>query len=218
MNLWDFEAIDWDDEEDEEGNLAHCLRHGIDERVVDSVLSEEPVEIKMRVEIADFAIVGPDRGGQMWTLLFDWSFKRGDWLRPVTGWRSELEEIAEWERGRETAMSNRGQRESEREKREAAQRHRGQVVEGSGRPIEGRHLPQMVSVRLDPNILSDLRELARSRGASVSDLLREGAALVTSQAQAVSFQIRISRIDTFLGVSRGETSHATSTAAIERAS
>lgn len=71
MNLWGFERIDWDDEEDEHGNLAHCLEHGVDEAVVDQVLSEEPVEIKMRVQTAEFVVVGPDRGGTIWTLLFD---------------------------------------------------------------------------------------------------------------------------------------------------
>ncbi|MDQ6947198.1 MAG: hypothetical protein M3256_13240 [Actinomycetota bacterium] len=100
MRLWDFEAVDWDDEEDEGGNLVHCLAHGVDECVVDQVLGAEPVEIKMAVKSAEIALVGPDLGGTMWTLLFDWSFKRGDWLRPVTGWRSEAPEINEWARGR----------------------------------------------------------------------------------------------------------------------
>lgn len=100
LNLWDFEAIDWDDEEDEDGNLAHCLVHGVDERVVDQVLSEEPVKVTMELRTAEIAVVGPDHGGTFWTLLFDWSWKRGDWLRPVTGWHSEPEEIEEWKRGR----------------------------------------------------------------------------------------------------------------------
>jgi hypothetical protein len=100
MNLWDFDAIDWDDEEDEGGNLAHCLRRGIDELVVERVLRMEPVEIKMRLQAAEYAIVGPDGEGAMWTLLFARSFKRGDWLRPVTGWRAEPEEVREWKRGR----------------------------------------------------------------------------------------------------------------------
>lgn len=82
MRLWDFEAIDWDDEEREGGNLVHCLAHGVDECVVDQVLRGEPVEIKMAVKSAEIALVGPDLGGTMWTLLFDWSYKRGDWLRP----------------------------------------------------------------------------------------------------------------------------------------
>lgn len=100
MDVWDFEAIDWDDEEDEEGNLAHCRRRGIDERVVAEVLAEAPVEITMHLVTAEISLVGPDRGGAMWTLLFDWSYKRGDWIRPVTGWPAEPEEIREWKRAR----------------------------------------------------------------------------------------------------------------------
>jgi hypothetical protein len=92
-----FEAIDWDDEDDENGNLRHCLRHDVDESVVYQVLREHPVEVKLAVQSAEFAIVGPDTGNKFWTLLFDTSWKRGDWLRPVTGWRSKPAEIVEWE-------------------------------------------------------------------------------------------------------------------------
>lgn len=98
MDLRRFEAIDWDDEEDEDGNLAHCLRHGVDERVIDEVLRGRPVEVKMRLQTAEYALVGPDEGGTHWTVLFDTSHKRGDWLRPITGWRSTPNEVAEWNR------------------------------------------------------------------------------------------------------------------------
>ena len=98
MDLRRFEAIDWDDEEDEDGNLAHCLLHGVDERVVDEVLRRQPVVVKMRLNTARFAVVGPDIGGTHWTVLFDSSYKRGDWLRPITGWRSTATEITEWRR------------------------------------------------------------------------------------------------------------------------
>lgn len=98
FNPWDFEAIDWDDEEEKGSNLAHCLAHGVDESVVDQVLREQPVEITMKLDAAEFAVVGPDYGGRMWTLLFDRSWKRGDWLRPVTGWQAEQVEIDEWKR------------------------------------------------------------------------------------------------------------------------
>lgn len=92
-----FEVIDWDDEDDEDGNLAHCLRHGVNESVVAEVLRERPVEISMSIQSADFAIVGPDANWSvMWTLLFDTSYKRGDWLRPVTGWRSTQAQIVAW--------------------------------------------------------------------------------------------------------------------------
>jgi hypothetical protein len=56
MDLGKYEAIDWDDEEEQPdeqlNNLLHCLRHGVDERVVDEVLSEEPVEIRLPAQVA----------------------------------------------------------------------------------------------------------------------------------------------------------------------
>ncbi len=94
---FEFEAIDWDDEEDEVGNLRHCLQHGVDESVMDEVLREYPVEVTLRLKSAEFALVGPDRSGILWTLLFDRSWKRGDWLRPVTGWRSKPAEAKAWQ-------------------------------------------------------------------------------------------------------------------------
>lgn len=67
---YEWEAIDWDDPDDEAGNLVHCLRHGVDEMVVDEVLRQRPVS----------------------------SFKRGDWLRPMTGWEAKPNEIRQWEK------------------------------------------------------------------------------------------------------------------------
>ncbi len=98
LDLRRFEAIDWDDEDDEDGNLAHCLRHGVDERVVAEVLGGRPTEVRMKLKTAEYAIVGSDRAGVVWIILFDVSFKRGDWLRPITGWRAGKAEIAEWRR------------------------------------------------------------------------------------------------------------------------
>ena len=97
FNPYEFERIDWDDEDEEDGNLAHCLAHGVDEAVVDEVLSEHPVEVKMKLKSADFAIVGPDTAGQFWTLLFDRSDKRQEWLRPITGWQAKQMEVAKWQ-------------------------------------------------------------------------------------------------------------------------
>lgn len=57
------------------------------------------MNVEMTVYTAEFAIVGPNaKWNFMWTLLFDASWKRGDWLRPVTGWDSRPKEITEWER------------------------------------------------------------------------------------------------------------------------
>jgi hypothetical protein len=87
-----------DPEDDEDGNAAHCRRLGIPEQVVYEVLSEEPVEIKLPVQTAEGAFVGPNRvRNQLWTVLLDTSYKRGDWLRPVTGWQATPAEIREWE-------------------------------------------------------------------------------------------------------------------------
>ena len=71
-------------------------------------------------------------------------------------------------------MSEEGRR-SEQERRELAQQHAGEVVEGSGRVVAPRRLGQMVSVRLEPGLARALRELASRRGVSVSEALREAA-------------------------------------------
>jgi hypothetical protein len=96
------------------------------------------------------------------------------------------------EAGERTPMSD--QRADEAVRRNLARQHRGEVVEGSGEPIEGRSVPQMVSVRLDPALLAELRALARKRGSTVSDLLREGAGLVTAREFAVDARFRVSVI------------------------
>jgi hypothetical protein len=105
LNLDDFEDfLEWDPEEYERGNLVHCLDNGIDEQVVEEVLYGEWVNVEMTVDTAEFSIVGPNlRWNFMWTLLFARSERRGDVLRPVTGWDSKPSEIREWERltGRE---------------------------------------------------------------------------------------------------------------------
>lgn len=99
LKLDDFDAIDWDPEDDPTGNHAHCAKHGIDERVVDEVLSGDWVDVEIPVDTTEFAIVGPNaKENFMWTLLFDTSWKRGDWLRPATGWDARPKDIGEWER------------------------------------------------------------------------------------------------------------------------
>jgi hypothetical protein len=95
---YEWETIDWDDINDEEGNYAHCLRHGVDEDVVDQVLQERPVEIKLSPVWAEYVIAAPNAAlSTLWTLLFDRSRKRGDWLRPVTGWKSKTAEVRQRE-------------------------------------------------------------------------------------------------------------------------
>jgi hypothetical protein len=99
LNLSAFDAIDWDEEDAPGSNLAHILRHDIDDAAVEAVLDDDWISVEMTVHTAEFAVVGPDRRwNRMLTLLFDTSHKQGNWLRPVTGWESEPPELLEWER------------------------------------------------------------------------------------------------------------------------
>jgi hypothetical protein len=99
LDLDEFDALDWDEEDAEGSNLAHILEHDIDDVTVENVLDDDWISVEMVVHTAEYAIVGPDRGwDRMLTLLFDTSHKQGNWLRPVTGWESETPEILEWER------------------------------------------------------------------------------------------------------------------------
>ena len=98
LDLEEFDRIDWDPAEAEKSNLAKCMRRGIDELVVWEVLEGDWVDVEMPVDAAEFVVVGPnEERNQMWTLLFATSPKRGDWLRPVTGWPSDTDDITEWE-------------------------------------------------------------------------------------------------------------------------
>ena len=77
-------------------------------------------------------------------------------------------------------------RRSEQERRELAQQHAGEVVEGSGRVVTPRRMGQMVSVRLEPGLAEALREFANRRGSSVSEALREAAIRLLEADQAAS--------------------------------
>jgi predicted DNA-binding ribbon-helix-helix protein len=86
----------------------------------------------------------------------------------------------------EGAQMNDEARRSEQERRELAQQHAGEVVEGSGRVAAPRRLGQMVSLRLEPSVAEALRELANRRGISLSELLREAAIRLFEAEQATS--------------------------------
>jgi hypothetical protein len=73
-------------------------------------------------------------------------------------------------------------RKSEIARRERAQAHAGEVVSGSGKRGKPRRMAQMVSVRLDGELVSRLRAIAEQRGVTVSDLLREGAEQVVQKS------------------------------------
>ncbi|HEX5699622.1 MAG TPA: hypothetical protein VFX77_03175 [Rubrobacter sp.] len=120
LNLDEFDALDWDEEDAEGSNLAHILEHDVDDVAVENVLDDDWISVEMLVNTAEFAIVGPDRRwDRMLTLLFDTSRKRGNWLRPVTGWESEPPELLEWERVTEGKWGGRrkGRTEQRRKRR-----------------------------------------------------------------------------------------------------
>jgi len=80
-------------------------------------------------------------------------------------------------------MSDGGRRE-ERERRDLAEQHAGEVIEGTGRAMSPRRLGDMVSLRLEPELAEALRELARARSTSLSGLLREGALCLLAHERA----------------------------------
>lgn len=73
---------------------------------------------------------------------------------------------------------NKERRKSEKERRELAQAHAGEIVEDSGILGTPRLMPQMVSVRLDGKLAMELWDAAERRGVTLNDLLLEGAELV----------------------------------------
>lgn len=88
----------------------------------------------------------------------------------------------------ESEASRMSGRMSEEERREKALRNRGDVIADSGAIVEPRRVPQMVSVRLDPELVRTLREIAGERGVSLSDILREASErLVASRASIPVF-------------------------------
>ena len=66
-------------------------------------------------------------------------------------------------------------RRSERERRDEAQRNAESLVEEALREVPRSDLKQVLSLRMDPQLIRSLRRIAGERGTTVSDLLREAA-------------------------------------------
>ena len=74
-------------------------------------------------------------------------------------------------------------RRSERERRDEAQRNAESLVEQALREVPRSDLKQVLSLRMDPQLIRSLRRIAGERDTTVSDLLREAATeIVTSTA------------------------------------
>ena len=67
---------------------------------------------------------------------------------------------------------------TERELRDLAFQHLNELILDDAEPMEPARLSQMVSLRLDSDVVAALRDLANKRGTTVSELLREGAGLI----------------------------------------
>lgn len=81
-------------------------------------------------------------------------------------------------------------REDEKRRREAAQAITADV-EAGGREVARRSLKQMVSVRLEAQLLKELRLLADRRGLSISDLLREAALNLIEESRPIAVHVSL---------------------------
>ena len=77
-------------------------------------------------------------------------------------------------------------RENEEIRQEKLEAGAGKIVPGSGRRGTPRRMAQMVSVRLDGELVGQLRVVARERNVTLSELLREGAELIVRDAYAAA--------------------------------
>jgi hypothetical protein len=105
LDIYRYEIIDWDDPEadpsPETNNLLHCQQADHlgqrAELIVYEVFRGEWANVRFSTQTAQYSVVGVAYSG-IWLILLEDSPKRGDWLRPVTGWPAEVAEIREWEK------------------------------------------------------------------------------------------------------------------------
>jgi hypothetical protein len=83
------EAWEWDD-----GNIEHLATHGITpELIEDEIWLEAPKFLaNRRNRAASHPMVGPDRGGELWTICIVQVEDDPAIWRAITGWRSRPRE------------------------------------------------------------------------------------------------------------------------------
>ncbi len=79
-------------------------------------------------------------------------------------------------------------RKEELELRETAQQQ-AKVVKGSGRMLPPKKFGHVISIRLQTELISQLRELADARGVSISDLMRNAAKNLIETAARSQYEI-----------------------------
>jgi hypothetical protein len=105
LDIYRYEIMDWDDPEldpdPETNNLLHCQQADHlgeqAELIVAEVFLGDWVEVRFKMQTAEYAVVGVALS-DIWLILLEDSPKRGDSLRPVTGWPAEVAEIRQWEK------------------------------------------------------------------------------------------------------------------------
>lgn len=115
LDIYRYEVIDWDDPETDPdpatNNLLHCQQAdhlGMQaELIVAEVFLGAWAEVRFKTQTAQYSVVGVALSN-IWLVSLEDSPKRGDWLRPVTGWPAEVAEIRE--RQRATGQRRRGRR------------------------------------------------------------------------------------------------------------
>jgi predicted DNA-binding protein len=86
------------------------------------------------------------------------------------------------------------QREAEEIRQEKIEAGVGKIVPGAGRRGTPRRMDQMVSVRLSGDLIARLKIVARQRGTTLSELVREGAELIVEDEYASAQQRVVFRI------------------------
>src|SRR5215217_9508906 len=81
------------------------------------------------------------------------------------------------------------QRENEERRQEKIEAGVGEIVPGAGRRGTPRRMDQMVSVRLDGDLIARLKTVAKRRGLTLSELVREGAELVAREPEPAAAQL-----------------------------
>ena len=89
-------------------------------------------------------------------------------------------------------MTDNERRETEIARREAARSAPDGPVEALGE-VPGRAIKQMLSLRMEPELIRQLRQVAKERGTSVSDLLRDAAAGLVASHGAQGVHLRRTR-------------------------
>jgi hypothetical protein len=97
-------------------------------------------------------------------------------------------------------MSDEGK--SEIDRREEARAHAGDIVAGSGQRGNPRRMAQMVSARLDGELVAKLRAVAEQRNLTLSELLREGAELIVRDEYADMIRLEITKVEGLVGTTQ----------------